>query len=478
MSVLHRVFLSMLVFAALPACAANLVNNPGFESGVQGMVPTGWTKWWASWSGGYYATTETVAAYSGSYGLREYITGSASFGVYQEVSVIPNNAYKLNGMWRAVTAGSQNWFEIILLDGPWNIDQADSAPGVFNNVVAGWDAHPSFGHPAPASWAWEPFSATYGNCVSPYIKNGVRTASGNKMTIVLKIGCASLTKPTVYFDNISLTPVPKTTVGLPSTSITRTGPVSFSVDFTESVTGFESPSDVEVITTGTAAAGTIIVEPVTSASYRVTLSDIAGDGTIAVKIKENAAQNADGNGNLESAVSQAVQVLENDGSIAEIKGKSDGTLVKLAGKLLSLKRTGFGYIQEPDRTCGIRIEGAISGSVNDAILLVGTLRKPTDSEPYIQISSIASNGSVPIRPLGANNRAISSGMLDGLLVRTWGKVKSIGANSYVLCDGSDNEGIAVITLGSPEVGVGDFVTVTGVIGVVNGSRVVYSQSSN
>lgn len=475
MSVLHRVFLLMLIFAALPACAANLINNPGFESGVQGMVPTGWTRWWASWSGGYYATTETVAAYSGNYGLREYITGSASFGVYQEVSVVPGNAYKLNGMWRAVTAGSQNWFEIILLDGPWNIDQADSAPGVFNNVVAGWDAHPSFGHPAPSSWVWEPFSATYGNCVSPYIKNGVRTASGNKMTVVLKIGCASLTKPTVYFDNISLTPVPKVTVGLPSTSITRTGPVSFSVNFTESVTGFESPADIEVITTGTAAVGTITVEPVTSASYTVTLSNITGDGTIAMKIKENAAQNADGNGNLESAVSQAVQILGADGSIAEIKGKSDGTPVKLAGKLLSLKRTGFGYIQEPDRTCGIRIEGAISGNVADEVLLIGTLRKLTDREPYIQVGSMASNGSAPIRPLGTNNRAIGSGLLDGLLVRTWGKVKSIGADSYVLCDGSDDAGITVITLGSPEVGVGEFVTVTGVVGIVGGSHVIYAR---
>lgn len=462
---------------ALPASAANLLTNPGFESGVQGTVPTGWTRWNASWSGGYYAITDSYAAYSDNYGLREYITGSASFGVYQEVTVTPGNAYKLNGMWRAVTAGPQNWFEIILLDGAFNIDQADSAPAVFQNVVAGWDANAAFGHPAPANWAWEPFSATYGNEVSAYIENGTRTATGNKMTVVLKIGCASTTKPTVYFDDITLTPVPKATVLAPSTQLTRNGPVTFQVSFTDPVTGFNSPSDVDVIATGTATAGTVTVTGGAMSPYMVTLSDITGGGYLSIRVKANAAQNADGNGNLASEISSPVCVLASDGSIAAVKGMGDGALVELAGKQLHLKQTGLGYIQELDRTAGIRLQGNVTGYLGDKVLLVGTLVKVAGEEPYVQVTTMAPNGGANVWPLGANNAAVRSRLLDGLPVMVWGIVRSVGATSYVISDGADPVGITINTQGPPTVVVGQFRRVIGAAGIPHGVRVVYERAS-
>jgi len=460
---------------ALPASAANLLANPGFESGAPGMVPTGWTRWNASWSGGYYAVTDTNAAYSGTYGLREYITGSASFGVYQEVTVTPGNAYKLNGMWRAVTAGPANWFEIILLDGGFNIDQADSAPGVFQNVVAGWDANAAFGHPAPANWAWEPFSATYGNEVSAYIENGTRTATGSKMTVVLKIGCASTTKPTVYFDDVTLTPVPKATVLAPSTPLTRTGPVSFQVNFTDTVTGFDSASDVDVVATGTAAVGSVAITGGPMSPYVVTLSNITGSGYVSIRVKANAAQNADGNGNLASAASSPVYVIEADGSIAAVKAEGDGARVELAGKQLHLKRPGLGYIQEPDRTAGIRLQGNVTGYVGDNTLLVGTLVKTAGQEPYVLVTTMTSNGGTNVWPLGANNSALRSSLLDGLPVAAWGIVRSVGANSYVISDGSDADGITVNTLGTPGVTVGQYKTVFGAAGISAGARVIYER---
>jgi hypothetical protein len=438
-------------------------------------VPAGWTRWNASWSAGYSATAETIAAYAGSYGLKEAITGSASFGVYQQVNTTAGTAYKLNGMWRAVTAGSENWFEVILIDGPFSVQQADEGPYVYNNIVAGWDAGPGFGHPAPASWAWQQFSASYGSAVSPYIHNGVRTAGGSKMTVVLKTGCASSTKPEVYFDGVTLTTVPKPAVSGPSAPLARTGPVSFTVSFDEPVTGFDSASDVQINATGGATAAAVAVTGNGSGPYTVTLSGISGSGTLGITVKADAAQDADGNENLAGSPSSTFRVLASDGSIPAVKGLTDGAPVELAGKALYLKWASFGYVEETNRTTGIKVDGAVSGNVGDEVLLVGTLRKVPGEEPCITVTTMASSGTASPGPLGANNRALRSTLADGLFVTAWGKVKSVGGNSYVISDGSDDAGITVNTQAAPAVNQGDTKSVAGAAGLSGGSRVMYAR---
>lgn len=204
-----RIMAAALALLFVAACAApagaNLLTNGGFETGSL----AGWTLWNATWSSGYAAAADPIAEYSGGYGLKLNITGSASFGVYQQVGVTPGQAYRLDGMWKGAS-GAGNWFEIILIDGPFNIDAADSAPGVFQNVVTGYDSHPAFNYPAPWTFGWQSFASTYNQEVSDYIANGVRTASGSVMTVVLKIGSYNNTnKPTAYFDDVSLTLVPE-----------------------------------------------------------------------------------------------------------------------------------------------------------------------------------------------------------------------------------------------------------------------------
>ncbi len=191
-----------------PACA-NLLMNGTFENGL-----TGWSSWQSSWSGGNTATVTAEAGYGGGNGLKLSITSvawapGASFGVYQQVSVTPGQTYKLDGMWKGMN-GSGNWFEIILIDGAFNVDQADDPAVVFNNVVTGYDSNAAFGYPAPASFGWQSFASTYNQEVSPYISNGTRTATGNTMTVVLKIGSyGNPIKPSAYFDDITLTAVPE-----------------------------------------------------------------------------------------------------------------------------------------------------------------------------------------------------------------------------------------------------------------------------
>lgn len=187
---------ALIALSVTPACA-NVILSEGFESGVGG-----WTKWAASWSntGVLSATAASEAAYSGSYGLKLQINGFSSCGVYKQIAVTPGTPYKLDGMWRSPNS-SDRWFEAILLDGPWNLFQADDPSVVYNNVVAGYD---SAFNPAPASFGWEPFSATYP--VVPVIVNGTRVATGNVMTVVLKLGGSN---SVAYFDDVTLTEIPE-----------------------------------------------------------------------------------------------------------------------------------------------------------------------------------------------------------------------------------------------------------------------------
>lgn len=188
---------AVLAASVTPAGAANLVNNGTFD-----VDASGWTKWAASWSntGVLSATADPAAAYSGAKGLKLQINGFSSCGVYQQVLVTPGVAYKLDGMWKSGGA-SGNWFEAILLDGAWDRFQADDPSVVYNNVVAGYD---SGFNPSPSAFGWEPFAATYNKV--PSIVNGTRVASGNVMTVVLKLGGNNTV---CYYDDVTLTAVPE-----------------------------------------------------------------------------------------------------------------------------------------------------------------------------------------------------------------------------------------------------------------------------
>lgn len=188
----------LLCLACSVSAFAGVVNGD-FESGTA----DNWTQWKAPWvddGAMVYGATEG-SAYDGNYGLNMQINGFASWGLYQEVAVVPGVQYRLEGMWMGVMT-SGGWIEAMLIDGPWNYDQADlPEAGCRDNIVAGYDG--GAGWPAPDNWAWQPFSTTYSNWL---LADGSRVASGNVMTVVLKIGG---TNTNVYFDNVDLVPVPE-----------------------------------------------------------------------------------------------------------------------------------------------------------------------------------------------------------------------------------------------------------------------------
>lgn len=164
-------------------------------------------------------------------------------------------------------------------------------------------------------------------------------------------------------------------------------------------------------------------------------------------------------------------------TVSDIKTLPDGSPVLLSNKAFYLRHSEFGYIQEPDRTCGIRIQGDIEPAAGTMVTVSGTVQTTVGGERYIQLGSMQSTGAAEAKPLGANNTAISRELMDGLYVRLWGVVKrgSITSNSFVISDGSGTDGIKIITEGAPEVTEGEFVTITGAAGVDGGSRIVYAE---
>jgi len=185
----------------------------------------------------------------------------------------------------------------------------------------------------------------------------------------------------------------------------------------------------------------------------------------------------DAAGNQESPKkSEVYAILTQDGLISAVRRMAEGAAVELGDKVLYLKRAGFGYIAEPERFAGLRIEGTVSANEGEIVCLAGILHQPPGGEPYVTVTGMSSNGPFDLKPLAATNRAIRQTLVDGIFVKAWGEVKagSIVGNSYVITDGSDQEGIRVVTPGAPGVIEGQFVAVVGAAGY-DGSRIICSR---
>lgn len=167
--------------------------------------------------------------------------------------------------------------------------------------------------------------------------------------------------------------------------------------------------------------------------------------------------------------------------IAGLRSQPDGTTVNLSMKpLYYLSEDGYvGYIEEPDRSSGIRVEG-LGRAYQDAMLssISGQLATTKSGERYISLYNCRcqTSGASTTLALGANNRALRTDLMSGLKVRAWGVVKSIDAEtqSYVISDGSDPDGIKVY--GDCPVGVGESTVVTGAAGY-DGTRVIHDSVS-
>lgn len=210
----------------------NLLTNGDFETGS-----TGWNVWQADWSSGVARDfNNTEPGRLGAKCLRLSAT-EGSFGVYQQVSVTPGKTYKLDALWKGKKVGLWNWYEIILIDGPFSMAEADQDPGVRNNYMYAYDKN-TYGldrltaiqTPGYFGWVWaHDQNSPPDNRVDWNNRKGLRTATGNIMTVVLKCGsCCGTTGPNAWFDNVSLVEagVPEAIVATLPSSTNPSAPTS------------------------------------------------------------------------------------------------------------------------------------------------------------------------------------------------------------------------------------------------------------
>lgn len=176
-------------------------------------------------------------------------------------------------------------------------------------------------------------------------------------------------------------------------------------------------------------------------------------------------------------------------TIGAAKQRADSGVIILSDKVITAKFTDCFYIEESNRSSGIRVEGTTTAAVGDRVDVGGTLGT-TNGERRLSSASVAykSTGS-RIGPVGVVGDSLGGVALNaytpgvyqgrglnnvGLFVRVWGRVTYADSSVFYLddgsvCDdGSGHEGFR-INISSPAAGesiapppVGQFVCVTGI----------------
>jgi subtilisin family serine protease len=190
-----------------------------------------------------------------------------------------------------------------------------------------------------------------------------------------------------------------------------------------------------------------------------------------------------------------ITVVENpDISISQAKllplvpaAQSVGICGKIVSGAFSDGPNSFIYIQEPDRSSGIRVDlkSQVWLPVGEVCQVGGTLDVSPDGEKRIINATIFGEGGASISPLFMTNRSLGGGDWNwnpttrtgqmgvsggvglsniGLLVRVSGTVVSIEEprHVYYIYDGSFDGVVKVIDNTWPFVSVGDYVTISGV----------------
>lgn len=147
---------------------------------------------------------------------------------------------------------------------------------------------------------------------------------------------------------------------------------------------------------------------------------------------------------LQSAVgvSDAIVIVANNENnlIGDAKNRPDGTRAYLPGKIVTAVYSDCVFIEEPDRTAGIRCN--VTSSDLSAGMVVDALGKISfqNGEPTLtDVSLTRLNAACSITPFGVSMKSIESPgvSLMGIVVRVSGVVTKAGAYYFVLSDGSE-----------------------------------------
>ena len=171
------------------------------------------------------------------------------------------------------------------------------------------------------------------------------------------------------------------------------------------------------------------------------------------------------------------------------KAIADNTVVQIiAAKIVTVSSGVFAgsaiYIEESDRTCGIKVLLASGQSVTagNNIILTGTLETDANGERYIQCTSIDSNdnATTALTAVGVANNGTPN--MVGMLVKVWGAtttatgVVNVNDGSVFYSDGN-NDGVNVTTTGITKT-IGSFLSVTGIVSKTTGGALILQPRGN
>ena len=172
--------------------------------------------------------------------------------------------------------------------------------------------------------------------------------------------------------------------------------------------------------------------------------------------------------------------------ISQAKLYTDNYAIQLSNKPVSAKIGNAFWIEEADRSSGIKINSSLSVSPGQQVTVIGRIRS-YQGERYLDEVVVSTTGSTaPPEPLAILNKFLGGeaknintpGVKEGigpnnvgLLVKVWGRVTQIGDGYFYVDDGScivdgtetagvPNVGIRVMSAAGM-VGQGNFVVVTG-----------------
>lgn len=189
---------------------------------------------------------------------------------------------------------------------------------------------------------------------------------------------------------------------------------------------------------------------------------------------------------------------------ADAKKLTDGSAVAVADCVVTAIFGDSFYIENPDRSSGIRVKAATGlVALGQKVRVQGAMRTDLDFERYIQADAAGASvtGFGWVRPLAMGNRWLSGsdffydpafgagqrGVADaigpnnvGLLVRTFGLVTAVEADGFYIDDGSHRlspsagQGVKVLSTSLNKPAVGRVVAVTGISALYSYRGVTYS----
>ena len=137
------------------------------------------------------------------------------------------------------------------------------------------------------------------------------------------------------------------------------------------------------------------------------------------------------------------------GTIGDLRAGPRGRMVSMSGKVVTgtfmdESFVPFFYIEEPDRSAGIKVASNAIVSTGDLVDVDGIMQVKSGEKQIIASSVTATPGGTPPRPVGVTNATMASGFAgsaaetQGLLVTAYGKVTWVDPvqNFFYIDDGT------------------------------------------